>query len=405
MREEYSPLIQREDESRYEHHKRLIHGKLLDHTLSDYDYSELALYAYGKEYSADVARRMFYGSQRTIELQELESEQTAFRAESAAILAELEDKRIELKKERQKLTDQRSAYNKLIREQARHEELCEILFDSVRNGNLPSLDYERAIIAPSDNDLLVSLNDMHYGAVVENYWRVYNPDVCRDMMRAYLDRIISIATTHKSENCIVWANGDEISGNIHYSLAVTNRENVIEQVMGVSELISEFLAELSHYFATVTYVSVAGNHSRIEPNKDKSRVDERLDDLIEWYLGARLQAFPNIIIGGGEKIDSTIYLIDVRGKTYCGVHGDFDATESKVQSLQTLARKPLYAVLSGHMHHCKVDDVQGVKTVMAGSFIGMDDYCVQRRIFGKAEQMVLVCDHTGIVCAYPVQLQ
>lgn len=74
-------------------------------------------------------------------------------------------------------------------------------------------------------------------------------------MCRYLDRIIQIAHTHNSENCIVWANGDEISGNIHKSIAVTNKENVIEQVKGVSELIAEFIAELSKHFRSVTFVS------------------------------------------------------------------------------------------------------------------------------------------------------
>jgi hypothetical protein len=224
------------------------------------------------------------------------------------------------------------------------------------------------------------------------------------MMSRYLDRIIKIAETHQSENCIVWENGDAISGAIHRSIQITNKENVIEQIMGASELIAEFIAELSKHFKTVKFVSVSGNHSRIDPNKDNALVDERLDDLIEWYISARLQNFDNVEIGAGEKIDSTMYLIDVRGKNYCGVHGDFDGSASKVQSLQTMVGKPLYAVLSGHMHHNKVDEVQGVKTVMAGSFLGMDDYCVQKRIFGKPEQMVCVCDEDGIVCHYDISL-
>ena len=97
--------------------------------------------------------------------------------------------------------------------------------------------------------------------------------------------------------------------------------------------------------------------------------------------------------------------IDVRGKTYCGVHGDFDASPSRIQSLQAMARRPVYAVLSGHLHHNRMDEVQGVKTIMAGSFLGMDDYCVQKRIVGRAEQMVCVCDESGVRCAYSVPLQ
>lgn len=380
----------------------IVVGKLVDHTIDD-DYAELSerLFGEGNCFNSSEVRKRMYGMKAIIEAIERDGESAICDED---MLSKLDAKKIELQKERQKFFDQRLAFNKLIRERSRQEELNEILVEAVKSGNLPQLQYERSEILPSDNDLLVSLNDIHYGANIQNYWNTYNSDICRKMMCRYLDRIISIAATHRSENCIVWCNGDEISGNIHQSIAVTNKENVIEQVKGVSELIAEFLAELSRYFRQVIFVSVAGNHSRIDPNKDRALVSERLDDLVEWYLGARLQNFDNIIIGGGEKIDGTMYLIDVRGKTYCGVHGDFDGSASKVQALQTMTRKPLYAVLSGHLHHCKIDDVQGIRTIMAGSFLGMDDYCVQKRIYGRPEQIVCVCDETGVRCSYNVGL-
>lgn len=393
-------LSKRPNETDLAYHKRLIYGKLVDGTLADEDYSELAPYVYGKEYSTDVARRMMYGSKRTLELLGEGVEQSITASD---ILSELDEKKIAFQKEKQKLFDQRSALNKLIRERARQEELNEILVEAVANGNLPHLDYTPSGVTASDSDILVSLNDIHYGANVDNYWNKYNSDICRDMMRRYLDRIIDIGRLHNSENCIVWENGDAISGNIHHSIAVTNKENVIEQVVGVSELIAEFLAELSKHFLTVQFVSVSGNHSRLDI-KDRALKDERLDDLVEWYLSARLQNFENIIIGIGEKVDSTMYLIDIRGNTYCGIHGDYDGSAAKVQTLQTMARRPIYAVLSGHLHHCRMDEVQGIKTVMAGSFLGMDDFCVSKRIYGRPEQMVCICDRSGIRCSYNIDL-
>ena len=380
----------------------IVIGKLVDRTIDD-DYAELSerLFGEGNCFNSSEVRKRMYGMKAIIDAIEREGEEAI---RSTDKLSEYDRKKIEFQVERQKFFDQRNAFNKLVRERSRQEELNEILVAAIQSGNLLQLNYEYHEVIPSDNDLLVSLNDIHYGATVNNYWNTYNSDICREMMRRYLDNVIQIAHTHGSENCVVWANGDEISGNIHKSITVTNKENVIEQIKGVSELIAEFIAELSKHFATVTFVSVAGNHSRLDPNKDNALVSERLDDLIEWYLAARLQSFENVIIGGGEEGDETMYLIDVRGKTYCGVHGDFDGSPSKIQALQTMARKPLYAVLSGHLHHCKMDDVQGIRTIMAGSFLGMDDYCVQKRIYGRPEQMVCVCDETGVRCSYNVGL-
>lgn len=390
-----------ENESKFDYHRRLVYGKLVDKTLADVDYSELSELVYGQPYSSDVSRRMLYGSRRTLELMD---EERAAGCGSSAYADEIDAKMIELRKERQKFYDMRNAFNRVIRERSRQEELNEILVSAVQSGNLPRLSYEPAYIEPSDNDLLCSLNDIHYGIDIHNAWNTYNPEICRKMMCRYLDRIIAIAERHGSENCYVFNNGDSISGRIHLTVQLANKENVIEQVKGVSELIAEFLAELSKHFNTVTFVSVSGNHSRLD-TKDNSPLDERLDDLIDWYLSARLQNFENIIVGGSEKIDSTMYLLDIRGKTYAGVHGDFDGSATKIAALQTMAQRPLYAVLSGHLHHNKIDEVQGVKTIMAGSFMGMDDFCIQKRIYGKPEQMVCVCDDTGIVCYYDIPLQ
>lgn len=394
-------IEQKENETKFDFHRRLIYGKLVDKTLADVDYSELAELVYGQPYSSDVARRMFYGSRRTLELLD-ESRMDQISASDE--VREIEAKMMELRKERQKFYDMRAAFNKVVRERSRQEELNEILTAAVRSGDLPSLSYERTYIEPSDNDLLCSLNDIHYGIDVHNAWNTYNPEVCREMMKNYLDRIISIAERHRSENCYVFSNGDAISGRIHPTIQIANRENAIEQVKGVSELIAEFLAELSAHFRKVIFVSVAGNHSRLD-TKENSPIDERLDDLVDWYLSARLQNFENVVIGGCEKIDSTMYLLDIRGKVYAGVHGDFDAGATKIVALQAMARRPLYAVLSGHLHHNRIDEVQGVKTIMAGSFIGMDDYCIRQRIYGHPQQLVCVCDDSGVVCTYDIPLK
>ena len=100
------------NETRLQHHRRLIDGKLTDKTLADVDYSELSEYIYGQTYSSDVVRRMMYGSKRTLDI--IDSERCE--AVSGTDMAdELDLKMIELQKERQRFYDQRTAFNKLIR--------------------------------------------------------------------------------------------------------------------------------------------------------------------------------------------------------------------------------------------------------------------------------------------------
>ena len=387
-------------ETALQYHKRLIEGKLVDKTLSDYDYAELAPFVYGQDYSADVARRMMYGSAKTLQIMENEPTRAST---NAVLLDELELKRIELQKERQRFFDQRNEYNRMVREQAREEELREILERTIGSGKLPALEYEPFEAYAADTDLIVSLNDLHYGAQHSNYWGEYNSDICKQMLAKYLDSIIAIARTHKSQDCYVTCNGDQISGIIHQSIRVTNKENVIEQITGVSELIAQFLSELSVYFNQVYFSSVAGNHSRLE-KKDDAVLQERLDDLVEWYLRARMAAFENVVIGHGEKIDNTMHLMNIRGLNYLSVHGDFDPSISNVTNLQAMVGQPLYAVLMGHRHHNSTDVVQGIRVVQSGSFLGTDNYCITKRLYGRPEQIVCVVNDSGVVCHYDVDL-
>ena len=322
----------------------------------------------------------------------------------SCLLQEYENQRIELEKEKVKFRDYRNSYNKTIREQSRDEHNLSIILDAIANKepytiperHIDNIDYI------NNTDLLVGLNDIHYGAVVNNYWNQYDSCIVADRLYQYAERILDIQKTHNSRNCYVCANGDLISGNIHLGVDLTNRENIIEQVIGVSEVIARFLTTLSFHFDTVTFAIVAGNHSRLRKKKTDS-LYERLDDLIPWYLKARLQNNHSIIIND-DTIDKTLNIINIQGKNYLNVHGDYDGIKS-VEKVIAMVNEPIYAVCFGHLHHNVTDWVQGYKVLMSGSLMGMDDLCVARRILGKAQQLVCVCDSNGIIATYDVDLQ
>lgn len=385
-------LERRAGEGELDYKKRIVYGKLVDKTLADFDYAELAPLVYGKEYATDVARRMFYGSRE------------AFRAmDEAEPCGGPSDQVQELRIERQRISDERSALSKLVRERARQMEINDILERTVaRVDAYQPAESRMCAKATEDTDLLVSLCDVHYGADVSNYWGVYNSGVCREMFDEYYERVEEIVRRHNCRNCYVWANGDMISGNIHQSITVSNKENVIEQIIGVSELIAHFLARLSGIFEKVVFADVAGNHSRID-SYDKALKNERLDDLVAWYLRARLQNIGNIVWDECRKIDSTMYVMDIRGKKYVGVHGDCEK-EKDLSSLRTMVGGKVYAVLMGHLHRNKIEYTHGVYNIMAGSFQGMDDYCITNRIYGKPQQLAVVCNDRGIECAYDIDL-
>ena len=155
-----SYLEQRDGESDLEYHKRIVNGKLVDHTLSDEDYSELSVYAYGKEYSSDVARRMMYGSRYTLDLIDKNGEADV---SGDSILREIGFKKAELQKERNKLQVEKNEYNQWLRENARDELIVEKI--------VAAIDRKKPIEIPrqieceeSDSEYILCFGDEHYGA-------------------------------------------------------------------------------------------------------------------------------------------------------------------------------------------------------------------------------------------------
>jgi len=138
--------------------------------------------------------------------------------------------------------------------------------------------------------------------------------------------------------------------------------------------------------------------------KDDAVKGENFDDLVEWYIKARLQNFKNVHITD-DKIDSTMYVINIRGKNYLNVHGDLDDSNYKIQSAIQMAGVPIEAFCSAHLHHNKTDYIQGIKTLMGGSFLGMDSYCVKHRIIGFAQQLITVITEDGVLCHYDMNFK
>ena len=192
----------------------------------------------------------------------------------------------EIQKEKRKLFDERLDINKRLREESRLETTIEKFEDMLTNiGTERYISYS-PIASKSDNDMIVCLSDLHIGASFYNFDGCYDSDLAKDRLNKYLSEIIDIQETHNTENCVVMLLGDLLSGNIHKTISVTNKENVIEQVKLTCEYISDFVYELGKHFKSVELRGVSGNHSRIDEKED-ALLGERLDTLIIWFIKTR----------------------------------------------------------------------------------------------------------------------
>lgn len=321
-------------------------------------------------------------------------------------VAEMQETLHEIRKEKQRLSDERTAINRMARSDGRFEENLEILAKMIRsNGQTTMPEIQFDDITVSDNDLFAMVADLHIGPDTKNNFGCYNAEVAADRLTQYLHRILEIKEINHSENIYVALMGDMINGEIHFTTQLENRENVTEQVQKAAELISAFVYELSKHFRNVYVNSVAGNHSRTGL-KDQVLRGNRLDNLIPWYMKAKLEHLSNVYFCDELNHDTTIGCFVIRGHRYLIVHGDYDGfNENGVSKLvMMLGYKPT-AIMYGHMHRCSYDDISGVKIIRSGSFNGVsEDYLVSRRITGKPQQMVCVLNDAGVSSCYPVEL-
>lgn len=312
----------------------------------------------------------------------------------------------ELQRNTIKFRDQRNAWQRQNYADTRVEETLDILEEKLCEiGKVEFTNYENVEIN-SDNDLICCLSDLHIGETFSSNFGEYNSSIAQRRLDEYLLEIVKIGRRHNSENVYLSLLGDQISGNIHLSIQVSNKENVIEQVKLSAELITNFACELSKYFKRVFIIGVAGNHSRLIANKDKDIKDERLDTLITWIIEQMTKHIDNIVVLH-RNLDSGISDLSVRGKTYLGVHGDNDSMNSNaVGKLCMMLGFFPYAIIGGHRHTPAYQEFNGIKYIQSGSLAGSgDDYTLSQRLSGKANQTVLVCSENGIDAIYNVELK
>nr|DAQ90225.1 MAG TPA: DNA polymerase II small subunit [Bacteriophage sp.] len=319
-------------------------------------------------------------------------------------IKEIEVQKRELERKKIQFRDERNAWQKQNYADARVEEKLDKLEDELTSLGRTNFDTHNTLSIDSDNDMLVILSDLHIGQTFDSIFGKYNTDIAKDRLNQLLNEVLSIRDLHNSRKCYVSLQGDLISGNIHKSIQVTNRENVIEQIKNATELVSSFCYELSLHFENVFLSNVSGNHTRIERKEDAIH-DERLDDIISWAVELSLKHIDNFHVLH-RNIDTGIADIDIRGKSYIAVHGDYDGfNKSGVQNLCLALGFVPYAITFGHLHVCSVDETNGVKMIRGGSLAGCgDSYTIEKRLTGKPSQMVCICTNKGIKAYYPIEL-
>ena len=323
------------------------------------------------------------------------------------IQKDIDEKLIELKKERVKLNDLRTQVNKGLREQARFEDLLDLLRVEIRNlsnekpltnKSIPTIDNVK-----HRSECVLALSDLHYGIDIDNSWNKFNSDIAKARMNHMVNNTIKYGKLHGCNICHVLITGDLVNNNIHLTSRLSNRENIASQTIGVSELISEAIHMLSKDFKYVTLNICDGNHDRIYLNKSDNDYNDSFIHIIREFIKLRCMDMNNLIVQD-NKHGSELIELNVCGKKIIGLHGDKIPAKATIPRLTTMFGKIDY-VIRGHVHNSSQDSFGESKLITISSFSGMDEYAKHLGLSSKPSQKILILStENDDDCIYDIDL-
>ena len=389
-------LNRREGETDYEYCFRLSYAKVREGL--DIDWQEIVNLC-NLNWSADHCRKTMIGAIRHQDYidsktkEQLESEQ----------YEKLIQKELELKKEKVKVQDLKTQVNKQIRELARKENLGEILEEKLDKLPNQMINMNYINHTPSKKQGIAMISDVHYGMVVDNFLNKYNPDIAKERMDYLTDKIIEYSNLNNLDVMNVCLLGDMISGEQYLSVRLENRENLINQIINVSELLSEAIYKIALNVPFVTISIADGNHERVY-NKKENLNKDNYTELIRKFLELKLKDIPNITFT--ENIyDNNIISFECCGNTVVGLHGDKCKKDKVSYEMYNILNKKIDIILMGHFHQISQDICYETIVYRNGSFIGTDEYARNLNLNTYPTQKLLIVSELGVECCYDIRLR
>lgn len=315
------------------------------------------------------------------------------------VLAEIEKQKDELYKETQRLRDKKREIHNDLRKMARFENLENVLIDKLSDTPSPSIIKNITYEPYKDVEAVLQISDIHYGIEINNSVNVFNKRIAQIRLETLAHRVVDYCKTHKVNILNIELLGDLISGYINVSNRVEQEEDLISQIIEVSNLLSSTINYLCSKIPTVNLYCVFGNHSRVNPNKKEHLNRENYERLIFKYIEMQTKGVSNFVTSENE--DYLWYELGNGTKIVC-THGDKDTLSNIVTNYIALLGFVPNEIHLGHYHNFKIIEENDITVVVNGSIVGTDDYAVSIRKNTKPCQVLRVYDRD--ISTYTIKL-
>lgn len=317
----------------------------------------------------------------------------------------------EIYKQKQQFYDQRREYNGQLRKEAREDYfMTEMVKAAEKLNEMKPLPHRPQLswVDPvqSENEGFLVLSDFHYGLTASNFWNEYNTDIADRRMAYLVERVIEKIHTHKIKVFHVGLLGDFIGGAIHVANRVKSQDDVVDQLIQVSERIAEIISDLAQHVDTVWVYTTWGNHSRLQVSLAESIHSDNLERIIPFWLEQRFK--DNDRVGIVPCTHNELVSVKPCGVPCAIVHGDLDNDANAPLNASMMYMRAygeqLRYLFTGHMHHIHSKEQFDVEQIGVGSLCGVEDYAKGKRLFSKPSQCFCVFTPEGLDSIHHIDL-
>ena len=357
----------------------------------DIDWSEIKELL-GSDKNPDSIRKESYG----IRIYDKYVNQKKIDNVSQETLDEINEKLLEIKKERVKVRDERNETNRQIRSLARIENIIDLLKESIYE-----LSHEKPMLGKlnikeesSGKDGILCLSDLHIGLETYNSVNEYNIDIAKERLKRIIEKAIIHGDKSNIDKLHIILNGDLISAELHNSIKLSNAESLTRQIVLASEIVAECIYELSKHFYCCIQHNL-GNHEAVDILKDDRSNKNNYSMLINEILKLRLKDNDNVVfVDSINNYEMTVSRI--KNLNVISAHGDqVTLNKCKEQLEMSTGVKPDLIIL-GHYHKPMMMSYYDTEIYVNGSLVSTDDYAYKKKLYNPPSQLLLIVDDYGV---------
>lgn len=341
-----------------------------------YDLDKVEVYdlLFDEIISSDESRKRLYGAKAVINKLKEEGFESITEDE---MIKKLETKKIEIQKERIKLSTLRNDLNKTIREDARKELLWEEILNSI--PSIEKTEFKPLLEQDNDKSYLLNFSDIHYDYFFISENNQYSIEELENRFNKLLGEIIKIIEKENISELTVLNGGDSISGLIHLSQLQSMKVGLVQSAIGFSRFMGDWLNELSKYVKVIYRQVPTSNHSQIRLFDSKRNIGgEDLELLIINYIHDYLKDNERIEVV--VDTDKEYITFNLQGYEIIAWHGhQFRKNDNILEKVNTIHRKFYDTIILGHYHSSYEKTLfegidNNIELLISPSIVGSDPY-------------------------------